>query len=121
MRSAANLVASVRPWRAMLDLQTLRVCSEIVQGLFKRLCYAACQLAKRYVCASSAFPAVETNDDSSVRTRRRPPNVTHVMVFEYALRVRETLSKPMKYQRFHRRAYPFEALRQPNLRGRKVW
>ena len=60
------------------------VCSEIAQGLFRRLCYAACRLAKRYVCASSAFP---TSRDSSTWTCQRPPNVTHVMVFAFSQRV----------------------------------
>ena len=35
------------------------------------------------VCAASAFPAVDTSRDSSIRTRRGPPNVTHVMVFVF--------------------------------------
>lgn len=70
----------------MWGRQTLGVCSEIVRGILGHLCRAACRLANRYVCAASAFPAVEPSDDSSIQTRPMPPNVTHVMVFACSLR-----------------------------------
>ena len=114
-------LVSSRPLRPVSDRQTLRVCGQSVRRPFQHPCHAACQLAKRYVCAASAFPAVAASDGPSVWTRRRPPNVTHVMVFVSPRRFHETLSNPMKYQQFHRRTYPFEPLRAPNLRERKGW
>lgn len=83
--------ASGRPWRTILDRQTLRVCSEIVRGPFWHLCCAAGRLAKRYVCASSAFPVVASSCDSSSWTCQMPPNAAHVMVFAFSPCVRETL------------------------------
>jgi hypothetical protein len=92
--------ASGRPLRTMSDHQTLRVCGEVVRNPFGHPCCATCRLTKRYVCAASALPAVEASDDSSIRTRRRPPNATHVMVSAFSQRLRQTLSKHMKYQQF---------------------
>ena len=83
------------PLRTVSDRQTLRVCSEIVRGPFEQPCRAACRLAKRYMCAASAFPAVETRRDSSIRTRKWSKNVMYVMVFAFSLRVR----RPFKNQR----------------------
>ena len=91
--------------RTMLDRQTLRVCNEIVWGPFEHPCRVACRLAKRCVCAASAFPAVEISDDSSFRAHRRPPNVTHVTVYVFSVHL---FSSPC-------------VLRPPNMRGRKVW
>ena len=83
--------ASGRPLRTMSDHQTLRVCNEIVRDPFGHPCCATCRLTKRYVCAASAFPAVETSRDSSVWTRRGPRNTTHVMAFACPHGFHETL------------------------------
>ena len=64
-----------------MDRQTLRVCSEIVQGPFDHVSNTARRLAKRYVCAASAFSVVDPGCDSSFRTHGGPRNVTHAMVF----------------------------------------
>ena len=82
---------SSRPLRPVSDRQMRRVCGQNVRGPFHNPCRAACRLAKRYVCAASAFPAVAASDDSSIRTRQRQPNVTHVMVSAFPLRFPETL------------------------------
>ena len=99
---AASMFASMRFVPPVPNRRTLRVCSDIVRGPFDHDSHTACRLAKRYVCASSAFLDAGTCRDSSIRTRRRPPNATHVMVSAFSLRAHQTLFNPMKYQHVHR-------------------
>ena len=83
--------ALVGPSQTICDRQTLRVCSEIVWGHFLHRHRVTCRLAKRYVCAASAFPAFAASPMSSIWTPRGPPNVTHVMVFAFSIDSHETL------------------------------
>ena len=112
---------SGRPSWTMWDRQTLRVCSETVRDPFGHLCRAAWRLAKRYMCAASAFPAVETSHDLSIWARRRPPNVTHVTISALRRRFHATLHTQWFPRLFRRNMHLLRPLWVPNLRGRKVW
>ena len=118
---AAPMFASMRFVPPVPDRQTLRVCSEIVRGPFDHASHTACRLAKRYVCASSALLDAGTCRDSSIRTRQRPPNVTHTMLFAFQHRFRETLHTCWFPRLMPRRMHLFGPLRAPNLHGRRVW
>ena len=84
-RAVFCIVAAHPPIRQTLS--NLR--SRCIPLTFFTVFSACCRLqsVSLRVCAASAFPAVETHDDSSIRTRRRPPNTTHVMVSVFPLRV----------------------------------
>ena len=79
------MLASVRFLPPVPDRQTLRVCSEIVRAPFDHASHTACRLAKRHVCACSAFLDAGSCRDSSIRTRQRPPNVTRALLLVFRI------------------------------------
>ena len=83
--------ASHCPRRRLPDCQTLRVCGELASSSSEHPSCTSCRLIKRYVGAASALPAVGSSDGSSLRTRCKPRDVTHVMVSALPLRFPEML------------------------------
>ena len=117
----APMLASIRFAPPVPDRQTLRVFGEIAQGCYDCASDTASRVAKRYMCASSVFPAVETIHYLPIWTRRRPPNVTHVTFSAFRRRFHETLNTQWFPCLFRRKMHLLGPLWEPNLRGRRVW
>ena len=121
MRSAVDLLRLGPPVVDFVGSPNVTCVQRSRSGPIWHLCRAAWRLAKRYMCASRAFPAVETSHDLSIWTRRSPPNVTHVTVSAFRRRFHETLHTQWFPRLFHRKMHLLGSLWAPNLRGRKVW